>query len=96
MDPTSCIMFMFLSICLPKLVLLKCYRWIDCFKLSFLLTEGFKESLNYSKSVCEIFTLGPQMVKGEEAGTAASLMVAMLGIGLGLGAFLSNFFVQLI
>jgi len=36
------------------------------------------------------------MVKVEEAGTAASLMVAMLGIGLGLGAFLSNFFVQLI
>ena len=89
MDPTSCIMFMFLSICLPKLVLLVS-------NLSFPLKEGFKESLNYSKSICEIFTLGPQMVKGEEAGTAASLMVAMLGIGLGLGAFLSNFFVQLI
>jgi uncharacterized membrane protein YwzB len=37
-----------------------------------------------------------QVVKGEEAQTAASLMVAMLGIGLGTGAFLSNFFVQLL
>jgi hypothetical protein len=36
------------------------------------------------------------MVKGEEAQTAASLMVAMLGIGLSTGAFLSNFFVMLL
>jgi len=54
----------------------------------------FSVSNGYIGSICMIS--GPQTVKGEEAGTAASLMVAMLGIGLGLGAFLSNFFVKLI
>jgi len=38
----------------------------------------------------------PQVVLDEEAQTAASLMVALLGVGLGTGAFLSNFFVMLL
>ena len=44
----------------------------------------------------QFFCSRVQVVKGEEAQTAASLMVAMLGIGLGTGAFLSNFFVKLL
>ena len=54
----------------------------------------FSMSNGYIGSICMIS--GPQMVAGEEASTAASLMVACLGLGLGVGAFLSNFFVQLI
>ena len=54
----------------------------------------FSMSNGYIGSICMIS--GPQMVKGEEAGTAASMMVACLGLGLGIGAFLSNFFVKLI
>ena len=38
----------------------------------------------------------PQTVRSEEGQTAASLMVALLGLGLGSGAFLSNYFVMLI
>ena len=38
----------------------------------------------------------PQIVRSEEGQTAASLMVALLGLGLGSGAFLSNYFVMLI
>merc|ERR1719452_343380 len=52
----------------------------------------FSVSNGYVGSICMMS--GPQMVRGEERGTAASLMVAMLGIGLGSGAFLSNFFVK--
>jgi len=51
-----------------------------------------------SRHLILCFTLddNAQMVKGEEAQTAASLMVALLGVGLGTGAFLSNFFVKLL
>merc|ERR1719228_3071565 len=48
----------------------------------------------YVGSICMIS--GPQVVRSEEAQTAASLMVALLGLGLGIGSFLSNFFVKLI
>jgi len=54
----------------------------------------FSVSSGYLATICMMS--GPQMVRGEEAGTAASLLVAMLGIGLGTGAFLSNFFVKLL
>ena len=54
----------------------------------------FSVSSGYLATICMMS--GPQMVRGEEAGTAASLLVAMLGIGLGSGAFLSNFFVKLL
>jgi equilibrative nucleoside transporter 1/2/3 len=54
----------------------------------------FSISNGYIGSICMIS--GPQVVRSEEAQTAASLMVALLGLGLGSGAFLSNFFVQLI
>ena len=54
----------------------------------------FSVSNGYVSSICMIS--GPQMVTGEEAGTAANLMVACLGLGLGVGAFLSNFFAMLI
>ena len=40
--------------------------------------------------------VNPQVVRPEEGQTAASLMVALLGLGLGSGAFLSNYFVMLI
>ena len=40
--------------------------------------------------------LSVQVVRPEEASTAAALMVALLGMGLGMGAFLSNYFVLLI
>jgi len=54
----------------------------------------FSISNGYIGSICMIS--GPQIVHPDEAQTAASLMVAMLGTGLGLGAFLSNYFVKLI
>jgi len=54
----------------------------------------FSVSNGYVGSICMMS--GPQMVRPEEAGTAASLMVAMLGLGLGSGAALSNIFVKLI
>jgi len=54
----------------------------------------FSVSNGYVGSICMI--CGPQVVRAEEAQTAASLMVALLGLGLGTGAFLSNFFVKLI
>jgi len=54
----------------------------------------FSVSNGYIGSICMI--CGPQVVRSEEAQTAASLMVAILGFGLGMGAFLSNFFVKLI
>lgn len=54
----------------------------------------FSISNGYIGSICMIS--GPQVVRSEEAQTAASLMVALLGLGLGMGAFLSNFFVKLI
>jgi len=54
----------------------------------------FSASNGYIGSICMI--CGPQVVRSEEAQTAASLMVALLGLGLGTGAFLSNFFVKLI
>lgn len=54
----------------------------------------FSISNGYIGSICMI--CGPQVVRSEEAQTAASLMVALLGLGLGSGAFLSNFFVKLI
>lgn len=54
----------------------------------------FSVTNGYVGSICMMS--GPQMVRPEEAGTAASLMVAMLGLGLGSGAALSNIFVKLI
>jgi len=54
----------------------------------------FSFSNGYVGSICMI--CAPQVVSKEEAQTAASLMVALLGIGLGTGAFLSNFFVLLL
>lgn len=54
----------------------------------------FSISNGYIGSICMIS--GPQVVRPEEAQTAASLMVALLGLGLGTGSFLSNFFVKLI
>jgi len=54
----------------------------------------FSISNGYVGSICMIS--GPQVVRSEEAQTAASLMVALLGLGLGIGSFLSNFFVKLI
>jgi len=54
----------------------------------------FSVSNGYLGSICMMSA--PQRVRGEEAATAANLMVAMLGLGLGLGAFLSNFFAKLI
>merc|ERR1719347_333167 len=54
----------------------------------------FSISNGYVGSICMIS--GPQMVRSEEAQTAASLMVALLGLVLGIGSFLSNFFVKLI
>eukprot|EP00088_Acartia_fossae_P026451 TRINITY_DN2728_c0_g1_i3.p1 TRINITY_DN2728_c0_g1~~TRINITY_DN2728_c0_g1_i3.p1 ORF type:complete len:453 (+),score=98.00 TRINITY_DN2728_c0_g1_i3:47-1360(+) len=49
----------------------------------------FSISNGYIGSICMM--CAPQTVKESEAQTAASLMVALLGIGLGTGAFLSNF-----
>lgn len=54
----------------------------------------FSISNGYVGSICMMS--GPQLVKGEEALTAANMMVACLGLGLGLGSFLSNFFAKLI
>lgn len=54
----------------------------------------FSISNGYIGGICMIS--GPQIVDPEEQQTAASLMVALLGTGLGLGAFLSNYFVKLI
>jgi len=54
----------------------------------------FSLSNGYIGSICMIS--GPQVVRGEEAQTAAGLMVALLGLGLGTGAFISNFMVKLI
>jgi len=54
----------------------------------------FSITNGYVGSVCMISA--PQTVREEEAQTAASLMVALLGIGLGTGAFLSNFCVLLL
>jgi len=54
----------------------------------------FSISNGYVATNCMIS--GPQIVRGEEAGTAASLMVACLGLGLGIGASLSNIFAKLI
>ena len=54
----------------------------------------FSLSNGYIGSICMIS--GPQVVRGEEAQTAAGIMVAILGLGLGTGAFISNFMVKLI
>jgi len=54
----------------------------------------FSVSNGYLGSLCMMNA--PQTVLKEEAQTAASLMVALLGIGLGSGAFLSNFFILLL
>jgi len=56
--------------------------------LLFSITNG------YVGSICMIS--GSQVVRGEEAQSAASLMVAFLGVGLASGAFMSNLFVKLI
>jgi len=58
-----------------------------------LIMSLFGISNGYVGSICMIS--GPQVVRPEEAQTAASLMVALLGLGLGTGAFLSNYFVLL-
>jgi len=62
--------------------------WYIILMLLFSITNG------YVGSICMIS--GSQVVKSEEAQTAASLMVAFLGIGLASGAFMSNIFVKLI
>ena len=54
----------------------------------------FSISNGYVGSICMIS--GPQVVAPEEASTAANLMVACLGLGLGVGAFTSNFLTDLI
>ena len=54
----------------------------------------FSISNGYVGSICMIS--GPQVVAPEEASTAANLMVACLGLGLGVGAFTSNFLTGLI
>jgi len=54
----------------------------------------FSVTNGYLGSICMM--CAPQTVRNEEAQTAASLMVALLGLGLGTGAFLSNFFVLLL
>ena len=47
----------------------------------------FSLSNGYISSICMMSA--PQLCKGEEAQTAASMMVALLGLGLGTGALLS-------
>ena len=47
----------------------------------------FSLSNGYLSSICMMSA--PQIVKGTEAQTAASLMVALLGLGLGSGALVS-------
>jgi equilibrative nucleoside transporter 1/2/3 len=54
----------------------------------------FSTTNGYLGSICMMGA--PQVVLSDEAQTAASLMVALLGLGLGSGAFLSNFFVKLL
>merc|ERR1719147_578125 len=50
----------------------------------------FSITNGYVGSICMMSA--PQVVRPEEGQTAASLMVALLGLGLGSGAFLSNYF----
>jgi len=59
-----------------------------------LIMAAFSVSNGYVGSICMMSA--PQTVREAEAQTAASLMVALLGIGLGTGAFLSNFCVLLL
>jgi equilibrative nucleoside transporter 1/2/3 len=59
-----------------------------------LIMAAFSLSNGYIGSICMMSA--PQTVREAEAQTAASLMVALLGIGLGTGAFLSNFCVLLL
>ena len=47
----------------------------------------FSLSNGYLSNICMMSA--PQIVKGSEGQTAASLMVALLGLGLGTGALLS-------
>jgi len=54
----------------------------------------FSISNGYVGTICMMS--GPQTVRPEEAQTAASLLVALLGLGLGSGAALANIFVKLI
>ena len=56
--------------------------------------KGFQLNIKGKSALKPAFA--PQVVRPEEAQTAASLMVALLGLGLGSGAFLSNFFAKLI
>lgn len=61
----------------------------------FLIMSMFSLSNGYLASICMISA--PQLLKTpEEQQTAASLMVALLGLGLGCGSFVSNFFVKLV
>jgi len=55
---------------------------------------AFSLSNGYIGNICMMSA--PQTVREHEGSTAASLMVALLGIGLGTGAFLSNFCVLLL
>jgi len=59
-----------------------------------IIMTAFSLSNGYVGSICMMSA--PQMVREAEAQTAASLMVALLGMGLGTGAFLSNFCVHLL
>ena len=55
----------------------------------------FSTTNGYLGSICMISA--PQLTSsGTEAQTASSIMVAMLGLGLGSGAALSNIFVKLL
>jgi equilibrative nucleoside transporter 1/2/3 len=54
----------------------------------------FSVSNGFINNTCMM--AAPQLVRPEEAHTAANLMVAALGLGLGLGALVSNFTVRLI
>jgi len=52
----------------------------------------FSISGGYLANICMMSA--PQICKPAEQQTAASLMVALLGLGLGSGALLSNFVVK--
>lgn len=54
----------------------------------------FSLSNGYLSSICMMSA--PQLCKGTEAQTAASMMVALLGLGLGAGSLTSNFIKNLL
>ena len=72
---------------------LKRLCWIHLYDVSTSGKNHFCSFLHYFEAS---YHFNPQTVRSEEGQTAASLMVALLGLGLGSGAFLSNYFVMLI